>query len=435
MDHAESKDERLHGLAAMRSTHVMAFLLPIASIGCLAVGLAIAANAEDPSRWMWSVYSLLGIAVGLVLAYFVVTLLRAHGRSLARTIISSFVAVLLLLSCGLMLAIDELAAFGIFGQTGPPPLASALQDSANQSAYIAAAFLESGDSGEMPSFSWTSRGGQTVGIRCQWKRNREGILVTASPDGAVPKGQSSVPRRAQALRNGMIGVDLDYYQQQGKSLSNDFLGPLFEPMLQFLGALCRGSVSPIAKWADEHGGKLPDVDQAEELLKDMKGKTFSPWPVAQESDLKLAVLKIDDVVYEPGSVDGIFDVNLKWIMKYQRTDASVAQYGTGTGSLKVTGTATGLIAIPRSEKQRLETQWMMQTNIEGADVEGSIWGATWKVQDLDPTVPRHSQDDAGSGGSSGRTSEGAEEAPETDAGSDGSPGEPGGSGAAPQASG
>ena len=387
MTQVDDQEASLHGLAAMRSTQVLAFLLPFVALGCLAISWAIAANAENPANWMWATYALLGIAVGLVLAYLVLTFLRAHGRSVFRTILSCFAVVMLFLACVLMFFVDEISAYGLFGPTGPPPLSSALQDSANQSAFVAAAFLESGDTGEIPSFSWTSRGGRAVGINCEWRRNSQGILVTASPDGTVPKGQSGVPRQAQALRNGMLGVDLDYYQQEGKALSGQFMGAIFEPVFQFLGQLCKGAIEPISNWAKGHGGGLPDAEEAQRLLSGMKGRTFSPWPLKEDTGLKLAAFKIDDIVYEPSSIDGIFDVTLKWIMKYQMVDAEETQFGTGTGALKLTGTATGLIGIPKNERNRLDTQWMMQTNIEGADVEGSIWGATWKAQDLDPTVP------------------------------------------------
>ena len=80
----------------------------------------------------------------------------------------------------------------------------------------------------------------------------------------------------------------------------------------------------------------------------MKGWTFSSWPSMEHSNLKLVVFKIEEASCSPGSVEGIFDVRLDWIMEYR-----------------------------------------------GADDRESIWAATWREQDLDSTAPNGQDVDSG----------------------------------------
>jgi hypothetical protein len=364
---------------------VLSVVLPGLVLGTLVASWIVAYEPTSPGRWLWAVDSLVGVAAGLVIAFFVVTLLRSHERPAWRTAISCGGVLLLAAICVVMFEVDKFTAVGLFDQRKPAPLANALQDAADDAAFVAAEFLESGRSGDLPAGSWTSFAGDTVDFGFQWRRNAAGIVAIASPRGAVPSGEDGTPRRTQALPNGMIGVPLDYYVRR----------------------LDR-TQKAIVDWAKDHGGELPDETSAAGLLAkvprqysasirlpdgdgaDGSGGAATPEgaPGSGDGDRRSpdVMLSIERSTYAKTSHDGIFQVVVQCRIESTLTDGGPRSID---GAITLTGTAGGLMGI-------------------GRDASGDLDGPFRQAERLLETAkaPASSERRAAPPGTEGRTSPG-----------------------------
>jgi hypothetical protein len=395
--------------AGARRLQVLSVLLPGLVLGTLVASWIVAYEPISPGRWLWAVDSLVGVAAGLVIAFFVVTLLRSHERPAWRTAISCGGVLLLAAICVVMFEVDKFTAVGLFDQRKPAPLANALQDAADDAAFVAAEFLESGRSGDLPAGSWTSFAGDTVDFGFQWRRNAAGIVAIASPRGAVPSGEDGTPRRTQALPNGMIGVPLDYYVRRlDRTQKANFMSDIVEPFYRSADSFCRGVLGPIVDWAKDHGGELPDETSAAGLLAkvprqysasirlpdgdgaDGSGGAATPEgaPGSGDGDRRSpdVMLSIERSTYAKTSHDGIFQVVVQCRIESTLTDGGPRSID---GAITLTGTAGGLMGI-------------------GRDASGDLDGPFRQAERLLETAkaPASSERRAAPPGTEGRTSPG-----------------------------
>lgn len=395
-------DERHAGARRLR---VLAVVLPGLVLGTLVASWIVAYEPTSPGRWLWAVDSLVGVAAGLVIAFFVVTLLRSHERPAWRTTISCGGALVLAAICVVMFEVDKFTAVGLFDQRKPAPLANALQDAADDAAFVAAEFLESGRSGDLPAGSWTSFAGDTVDFEFQWRRNAAGIVAIASPRGTVPSGEDGTPRRTQALPNGMIGVPLDHYMRRfDQTQKARFMSAIVEPFYRSTDSFCRGVLGPIVDWAKAHAGRLPDAATAAKLLADVPTEYRASLPRSIRDDADGSdgsrtpgtsasvgnprspdvMLAIQRATYVVTSHAGIFRVVVQCRLETDLLDGGPRSVD---GSITLTGTAGGLMGI-------------------GRDASGDLDGPFRQAERLLETAkaPTSSERRAPTSGTEGRTS-------------------------------
>ncbi|MCP4834260.1 MAG: hypothetical protein GY895_05785 [Phycisphaera sp.] len=381
----ETDSPHVHAEGARRLC-ILGLLLPPLAVASLAISWFIADGTGAPDRWMWTSKTAVGLAEGLAFAYLAVTLLRLRSRSAARTTLSVLLAVALAVSGVGMLAINGVAAYGLFGQRGQGPLAGVVEDAAMGSGFVAARFLESGDSGDLTRISWRSLDGTTVDIALDWKRNGEGILVTATPTGTIPEGQDGRAASVQALRNGMVGVPAEYFFQKAKAIEKQFLGVIMAPWYQFAGDISKTIVTPVVDWAGRHGGVLPDKSEGQKLLSGIAGKHVMNW-VDKEESMKFN-LAIDTLAYERGTVDGIFETSVGWTAGFKGDKSPM----TVRGTLVLTASSSGLVGI--SQEDRSDPAGPGRQLME--QVMKALDEARRPQQDTDPTTAGSSPGEPGS---------------------------------------
>lgn len=236
----------------------LAYIFPLGSLLVVIIGGVIMISKGVSAGQVGLVLS--GLGVGLAIAYFALSLVRAHTRSGGRTALSIVLAVLLMIfGAGSLFAEYVLVGFALSFSAS---LSDALQDAATQAGGPAGTFLTTGKTGVLVSPKWTNPNGGEVVIGISWARNADGLLVTASPSGPVPKGQDGSPQTQQVLNNGRLGFPLNYFTVEAKSDPMH----LFDNWLLMFNDMVNGSASPIIKHAKEHGGQLPAAAEADSLL-------------------------------------------------------------------------------------------------------------------------------------------------------------------------
>jgi hypothetical protein len=314
----------------------IAKLAYIFSLGSL---LAVCGGAFIASSEIFSEshYGLMlsGLGVGLAIAYFVLTLARARPRSRGRTVMSVILAVLLMIFGGGVVFVEYVAS--ALSSPFYPSLSSALQDEAMQAGVPAGTFLTTGKSGELVSSKWTNPKGGEIVIGISWTKNADGLLITASPVGPVPKDQDGSPRTQQVLHNGMLGFPLNYFTIEAKN--NQF--HIFDDWLSMFNEMVDGSASPVIKHAKEHGGQLPTAAEADSLLSKAKKVFEFDYKDGSDDDTPAKVkFVIERYTYQAGK-GGMFTIQYAWSCDYM-PGGSIESKSDSTGSEKP---ATGVITI------------------------------------------------------------------------------------------
>jgi hypothetical protein len=320
---------------------VLGFILPIGSL--VAIGWSVSSIFTEGRSDFPPASVIAVVAFFLALAYLILGFCRIKTRTGGRTALSVVLAVLLMF-CAAGAVILAVVA-GAVSSAFAPTLASVLQNQAEGARVPASAFLDSGPkSGSMTGADWANPEGGKVTVAVNWIKNADGVLVTASPIGTVPKGQDGTPQRQQYFDVDVLAFPLDYFTVEAKqpfmSVFNDWL-LMFTKMVE-------GSASPIIDYAKGHGGRLPSAEEAEALLA-KASKSFKFEYDDGDEDVKPA--KIDFVIetytYEEKK-NGIFEIRYAWSCDYVESHSGVSSDDTPvTGVISIDFTASGLMVMDR----------------------------------------------------------------------------------------
>ena len=157
----------------------------------------------------------------------------------------------------------------------PPPLATEMQDDADQLAEYFSPFLTTGASGPVVRDTWNGPSGEQVSIAVTLKRNKDGVLVEAFPLNRIDwlkKIGAPASKSRQILDNGMLVYSLDYFKKEAAASRDTFID-LAGPVYEMFNEVCMGSGGKILDWARAHDGQLPSAKEAAEILSKSK-KTF-----------------------------------------------------------------------------------------------------------------------------------------------------------------
>ncbi|MDG2478102.1 MAG: hypothetical protein P8M32_09445 [Phycisphaerales bacterium] len=311
----------------------LAYIFPLGSLLAVIISGSIMVSTGVSSAQVGLVLS--GLGVGLAIAYFALSLVRARARHGGRTALSLVIAVLLMIfGAGSFLLEYVLADFA--SSLSDTTLSTELQNAATQAGVPAGTFLVTGKSGELVSSNWTNPNGGEIVIGISWTKNADGLLITASPVGPVPKGQDGSPRTQQVLHNGMLGFPLNYFTIEAKNSQFH----IFDDWLSMFNEMVDGSASPVIKHAKEHGGQLPTAAEADALLSQAKKVFEFDYKVGSDDDTPAKVkFVIERYTYQPGK-DGMFTIQYAWSCDY-KMGSSMKSKSASTGSEKpVTGVIT-----------------------------------------------------------------------------------------------
>jgi hypothetical protein len=232
-------------------------------------------------------------------------------------------------------------------------LSTDLQNAATQAGVPAGTFLVTGKSGELVSSNWTNPNGGKIVIGISWTKNADGLLITASPVGPVPKDQDGSPRTQQVLRNGMLGFPLNYFTIEAK---NDPFH-IFDDWLSMFNEMVDGSASPVIKHAKEHGGQLPTAAEGDSLLSQAKKVFEFDYKAGSDGDTPAKVkFVIDHYTYQAGK-DGMFTIQYAWSCDYKmggsmksKSDSTDSEQPV-TGVITIDFAASGHIAMAMKDGQ------------------------------------------------------------------------------------
>ncbi len=285
----------------------------------------------------------LPLVVGLVLAiaFFVVVVSQFRTRPWIQTAQSAFVAVLLVVAAGVVMFITNMVrplAEAALAASGPS-LSSVLRNQAEDARLPANAFFETGvESGSLPGTDWSNPAGGQVAVAVNWVRNAEGVLVTASPKGAVPRLQDGTPKHQLFLGADVLAFPLDHFTvETGRPPTT-----AFDEWLPMFNRMVDRSVSPIIGFAAGNGGRLPSVEQADALLaKVNKRLGFYSRRVGKIEFV------VERHVYEQKD-DGIFEIRYEWSCDHEDPGVpSSGGDGPVTGVVTIDFTASGLTIMDR----------------------------------------------------------------------------------------
>jgi len=352
----------------------LAVVFSLASLVAIGIGIAVMAVGGDSSYQV--AVGLSGLGAGLGLAYLIVSLVRRRARPVERTVLSTFVAIVLMGLAGVIGVFENIS--GTFWEPNPVSLASATEMGIMRSIGPAASFLTTGKSGSLDSLKWQNPDGGDVVIDINWQRNELGILVTATPTGSIPKGQEGTPLTRQVLKNGDLGFPLAYFKTTGAELQKGVLSDL-SPWLLMFDKVFEGSARPIIEYASKHDGDLPDVEEAASRLSKVK-KVFrfdrSADPDAggmAEKTVKvpMAEFVIERYTYRPGT-DGIFTIEYAWSTSSKLDGGDSKPDDSGirkpmTGVFTIDFTTSGLIALPMKNGRVQDPALAMLDDLERAD--------------------------------------------------------------------
>ena len=320
---------------------VLGFILPIGSL--LAIGWSWSSIFTE-GRSDFPPASLIAVVgLFLALAYLILVLRRIKSRTRGRTALSAVLAVFLMLGA-LSVAFLAVAAAAI-SSAFAPTLASVLQNQAEDARVPASAFLDSGPkSGSMTGADWTNPEGGKVTVAVNWVKNADGVLVTASPIGSVPKGQDGTPQRQQYFGVDVLAFPLDYFTVEAKQ---PFVS-VFNDWLLMFNKMVKGSAPPIIDYAKGHGGRLPSAEEAEALLaKASKSFKFDYADGGEGGKPAKIDFVIETYTYEQKK-NGIFEIRYAWSCDYAESHSGVSSDAAPvTGVISIDFTASGLMVMDR----------------------------------------------------------------------------------------
>ena len=323
---------------------------------------------------VWLAYALGGLGVGLGIAYFILSIVRAHSRSGGRTAVSLILGLLLMAFAGFAIFAENFVAnFSPFGPPEPPSLAAVLENAAETAAGPASAFLKTGASGPLIGANWTEShwtnpDGGAIPIAISWTRNAQGILITASPVGTVPEGQDGSPRTQQVFANGMIHYPLDFFEQQGKEMQSrvfDFLSPEFF----FFNDLVQETAKPIIDFAKEHDGKLPAEAEGARLLSSVKKVfEFNDNTTREASDASKVRVAFSAYTYHPLK-DGVCTIDYDWEYSQPNNPPKGNPDFKARGVFSIHYTADGKIAMEPGDKNNPFFVFLGSVERQGSEEE------------------------------------------------------------------
>jgi hypothetical protein len=315
--------------------------LPYASLVAILWG-GSSAFRPGPSQFLPpSLFLVIGLV--LAMAHFVVVVSQFRTRAWILTVQSAFVAALLMVAAGVVMylanMISPLAEAALAARG--PSLSSVLQDQVEDARVPASAFLETGSKkGSLPGTDWSNPAGGQVPITVGWVRNAEGVLVTASPKGSVPRLQDGTPQRQLFLGADVLAFPLGYFTVE----AGHPLGSTFNEWLPMFNRMVDKGASPIIGFARGNGGRLPSVEEADALLA-KAGKRFSFY---YKRGPKVELV-IEAYTYEKKK-DGIFEIRFAWSCKYKdRKSSDSSSDAPVTGVISIDFTAPGLMIMERKD--------------------------------------------------------------------------------------
>ncbi|MDB4775512.1 hypothetical protein OAG62_00160 [bacterium] len=320
---------------------LLGFILPIgalAAIGWSLSSIFTEKRSDFPSAWLLAV-----VGLSLSLVYLILVFCRIKTRTGGRTALSAVISVFLMIGASgvVFLAFVTSAISSAFA----PSLASVLQDQVEDARVPAGVFLDSGPkSGSLTGADWANPEGGKVAISVDWVKNADGVLVTASPVGSIPKGQDGTPLRQQYLDVDVLGFPLDYFTAEARQ---PFVS-IFSDWLLMFNKMVEGSASPIIDYAKEHDGRLPSVEEAEAIL----GKASKSFKFDfKDDDGGDKPVKIDFVIktytYEEKK-NGIFEIRYAWSCDYVESNSGVSSDGAPvTGVISIDFSSSGLMVMNR----------------------------------------------------------------------------------------
>ena len=324
-----------------RWLRLLGWLLPIGSLAAIFWGGASVFNGARVGFASAASVTLVGLVFAT--AYLVVAVSLSRKRARSRTVLSVTIAVLLMAGAGgaTLLAVTMSALSDAFA----PSLSSVLQDQAENARVPASAFLETGSkSGDLSGADWNDPAGGKVSVALSWVRNAEGVLVTASPTGPVPKGQDGTPQRQLFVGVDVLAFPLDYFTVEA---GQPFVS-IFKDWLLMFNRMVDESASPIIDFAKGDGGRLPSVKEADALLEKASKRFKFDYKDGGEGDEPAKVeFVIEAYTYEKKK-DGIFEIRYAWSCDYKESDSSASSGDAPvTGVISIDFTASGMMVMER----------------------------------------------------------------------------------------
>ena len=374
-----------------RTRSIPGWLFPCSGLVAVIASILIFIYWGD--RIVWLAYVLGGLGAGLGFAFFILTLARRHERSKMHSAGSLILAVLLMAFAGITILVEDfIANFSIFGPPQPPSLAVSLENAATSAAGAARSFLTDGKSGPLVGSDWqdshwTNPDGGALSIAISWSKNTKGIMVTATPVGDVPPGQDGTPANQQVLRNGMLELPLNFYEQKGQLMKSSSFD-LFSPEFFFFNDLIQDSAKPIIEYAQAHEGKLPDPKRADEILSKVKTVyEFNPDSTPMATDSQVIRFVITKYAFQPMS-DDMFSIVYDWEYSTPNKPPTSDPDFKATGTLTLHYTADGKLAMNSTDSDNPLYQLLESVQRQGAAEEAREQGTKEKPRGEKPAAEK-----------------------------------------------
>lgn len=273
-------------------------------------------------------------------------------------------ALALMLISGSILLVE--GALWELSRPSPVELAERLEQAATEAALPAAEYLTKGETGTLVGLTWTAPGGKEFPIGISWARNDDGILVTSSLVGQVPKGQDGTPKVRQALRSGRLGFPLDYFLEE--SHKTDIIDQLFRNWLVMFNDLVADITDPLLKNIRKRSGTLPTAAEGQTLLASAK-KRFKLDGSMDDTTKGIPIeFVIEKYTYTPGT-KGDFEIACTWscdirklLNEGEKVDSTEPAEGVlhlefNAGGFLVMNYAQGKVVNPLSEVFQSAEDW------------------------------------------------------------------------------
>ena len=324
-----------------RSQHALSILgtvFPMLSIASLLTsrGLALTESRSLALTCMVMV----SVSAVFSFAYLATSLLRILHRSILRSACSLALGVLLAFIVYGSFKFEIVRSLRLDVTPRVVSLNRGLNDAAFSASKAASDFLRTGKSGELVGFGWnethwTNPAGGYLDIAISWTRNDKGILVTASPVGAVPAGEDGTPGTQQVRQNGMCEFPIDYYEQQGKIQAQGSFD-LFSPVYFMFNDVLQATGVPVLERIKSQGdGSITD-QEAKAILD--KAKTV--FPIKGDGGDPRITVTMTGYTYQ-AKPDGLFDIRYEWTVSSKDGEKAPE---TKSGSFVMTYTTDGHLA-------------------------------------------------------------------------------------------
>ena len=248
------------------------------SIGLLILSVVAAGMVMDGSMYGFLLAgAVLGIAASMIVSLISGVPKQGGGRTVFAVLLP--LAACFIIAGSILLSI--VFSGGLFGPAPPPTLAGQMQDEADDVAQYFSPFLATGTSDVVKTATWTSPKGEHVYIAVTLKKNKDGVLVEAKPQGAPDRIRwvtktygAPASESRQILENGMLVYSLDYFKQQASTWQQASFLDMLSPEYEVMSKVSMGSGGRILDWMRSHDSRLPSADEAADLLSKAK-KTFA----------------------------------------------------------------------------------------------------------------------------------------------------------------